>query len=77
VVLDGVEEGSVGVRKFDTEQWMVESIRWREGEETVESIEGEVTLEVERRESNFETGLGEGVSREGEGAGEGGIEDGL
>jgi hypothetical protein len=56
---------------------MVESIRWREGEETVESIEGEVTLEVERRESKFETVLGEGSSREGEGAGEGGIEDGL
>jgi hypothetical protein len=41
---------------------VVESIRWGEGETTVESDEGEITLKVERRESKFETVLRDGAS---------------
>ena len=41
---------------------VVESIRWGEGEATVESGEDEITLKVERRESKFETGLRDGAS---------------
>ena len=53
---------------------MVESIRWGEGETTVEAGEGEIALKVERGESKFETGLRDGASGEEEEAGEGGIE---
>jgi hypothetical protein len=34
---------------------MVESVRWEEGEETVETVEGEITLKVEGREVKFES----------------------
>jgi hypothetical protein len=41
---------------------VVESIRWGEGETTVESDEDEIVFKVERRESKFETGLRDGAS---------------
>ncbi len=41
---------------------VITGIRWGEGETTVESDEGEITLKVERRESKFETGLRDGPS---------------
>ena len=53
---------------------MVEGVGWGEGETVVESDEGNVTLEVEGREPDFEVGLGDASTGDEEETGEGVVE---
>ena len=57
VGLDGVGEGPFWVGETDMEQLMVEGVGWGKGETAVESDEGDVELEVNGREPEFEVCL--------------------
>ena len=54
VFFDGVWEGSVRVGETDAEQLVVEGVGRGEGETTVQSGEGDVALQMEGREPDFE-----------------------
>ncbi len=56
---------------------MVEGVGRGEGETTVKSVEGYVSLQLEGREHDFEISLGDGTTGDEEETGEGVIEDRL
>ncbi len=56
---------------------MVEGVGRGEGETVVKSVEGDVTLQMEGREPDFEIYLGDGTTGDEEETGEGVIEDRL
>jgi hypothetical protein len=57
VCFDGVGEGSVRVGETDVESLVVEGVGRGEGETAVKSGEGDVGLQMEGREPDFEIGL--------------------
>jgi hypothetical protein len=56
---------------------VVEGVGRGEGETTVKSVEGYVSLQLEGREHDFEISLGDGTTGDEEETGEGVIEDRL